>query len=135
MNEQLTKHKEFVLGIFENYRRKLLPQTDIDVFLSKAWIDRYDPLFPTDIGSIECKMEIKTLSMSDISEIEAMEQTMLSNPETLWLIARRFSCSLLACLFYGIRYGIRRQMFCLFWLQRKWIPVPPSQCEYRKIGF
>ena len=76
-NEQLTKHKEFVLGIFENYRRKLLPQTDIDVFLSKAWIDRYDPLFPTDIGSIECKMEIKTLSMSDISEIEAMEQLSL----------------------------------------------------------
>jgi hypothetical protein len=102
-NEQLTKHKEFVLGIFENYRRKLLPQTDIDVFLSKAWIDRYDPLFPTDIGSIECKMEIKTLSMSDISEIEAMEQTMLSNPETCFASEPQ---DITKCLQSGCSYGL-----------------------------
>ena len=79
-NEQLAKHKEFVLGIFDNYRKALLPKTDIDTFLSKAWIDRYEPLFPTHKGSIEYKMQVKALSMSDMSEIEKMEQTLLANP-------------------------------------------------------
>lgn len=80
-NEQLTKHKEFVLDIFDNYRKVLSPKVDIDVFLSKAWIDRYEPLFPTHKGSIEYKMQVKSLSMYDISDIEEMEQALIASPD------------------------------------------------------
>lgn len=80
-NEQLTKHKEFVLDLFDNYRKALLPKVDIDVFLSKAWIDRYEPLFPTHKASIKYEMQVKSLSMYDISDIEKMEQAFIANPD------------------------------------------------------
>lgn len=102
-NEQLTRHKEFVLDVFGNYRKSLLPQTDIDVFLSKAWIDRYEPLFPTQRGSIECKMQVKSLSMSDVSDIEKMEQTLLSNPDTCFASEPE---DIVKCLRSGCSYGL-----------------------------
>ncbi|WP_130893089.1 GNAT family N-acetyltransferase [Paraprevotella xylaniphila] len=102
-NEQLTKHKEFVLGIFDNYRKALLSQTDVDAFLSKAWIDRYEPLFPTHRGSIECKMEVKSLSMFDMTEIETMEQALLSNPEICFASEPQ---DIAKCLQSGCSYGL-----------------------------
>ena len=102
-NEQLTKHKEFVLDIFDNYRKALLPKTDIDTFLSKAWIDRYEPLFPTHKGSIEYKMQVKALSMSDISEIEKMEQTLLVNPDICFPSEKE---DIAKCLQSGCSFGL-----------------------------
>lgn len=75
-NEQLDVHKDFTLSLFENYRNSLLPSVDIDSFLSKAWIDRYEPLFPTSKGSIECSIEVKQLSMSDHVIIDEYERNM-----------------------------------------------------------
>lgn len=100
-NEQLTKHKDFVLDVLDKYKKDLLPKTDIDVFLSKAWIDRYEPLFPMQPGGMEF-MQVEALSMSDISKIEPMEQTLLesndlcfaSNPEDI-----------VKCLQSGCSYG------------------------------
>ena len=102
-NEQLTKHKAFVLYVFDNYRKTLLPKTDIDVFLSKAWIDRYEPLFPTQRGSIEYKIQFKSLSMSDMSDIEKIEQTLLSNPDMCFASEPE---DVTKCLQSGCSYGL-----------------------------
>ena len=102
-NEQLTKHKAFVLDVFDNYRKTLLPKTDIDVFLSKAWIDRYEPLFPTQRGSIEYKIQFKSLSMSDMSDIEKIEQTLLSNPDMCFASEPE---DVTKCLQSGCSYGL-----------------------------
>jgi hypothetical protein len=80
-----------------------LPKTDIDTFLSKAWIDRYEPLFPTHKGSIEYKMQVKALSMSDISEIEKMEQTLLVNPDICFPSEKE---DIAKCLQSGCSFGL-----------------------------
>lgn len=102
-NEQLAKHKEFVLDIFDNYRKALLPKVDIDTFLSKAWIDRYEPLFPTHKGSIEYNMQVKALSMSDITTIEEMEQKLLSDPDMCFASEPE---DIVKCLQSGCSYGL-----------------------------
>lgn len=76
-NGQLINQKDFALSLFKDFRNKLIPSIDIDSFLAKAWIDRYEPLFPTYKGCIECKMEIKVLSMSDMASVQDMEHTLL----------------------------------------------------------
>lgn len=102
-NEQLTKHKEFVLDIFNNYRKVLLSENDIDTFLSKAWIDRYEPLFPIKKESTEYKMQVKSLSMSDILDIEKMEQTLLPNPDMCFASEPE---DIAKCLESGCSYGL-----------------------------
>lgn len=102
-NEQLTKHKEFVLGIFDSYRKALLPKTDIDTFLSKAWIDRYEPLFPVKKGNIEYKIQVKVLSISDTSDIEKMEQTLFVNPDMCFPSEKE---DIVKCLQSGCSFGL-----------------------------
>ncbi len=102
-NEQLAKHKDFVLDVLDKYKKALLPKTDIDIFLSKAWIDRYEPLSPTQAGGLEYKMEVKALSMSDVCEIESMEQTLLSNPDMCFASETE---DIMKCLQSGCSYGM-----------------------------
>lgn len=102
-NEQLTKHKAFVLDVFDNYRKTLLPKTDIDTFLSKAWIDRYEPLFPIQRGSIEYKMQVKSLSISDMLDIEKIEQTLLPNPDMCFASEPE---DIVKCLRSSCSYGL-----------------------------
>ena len=102
-NEQLTKHKELVLGTFDSYRKALLPKTDIDTFLSKAWIDRYEPLFPVKKGNIEYKIQVKVLSISDTSDIEKMEQTLFVNPDMCFPSEKE---DIVKCLQSGCSFGL-----------------------------
>jgi len=102
-NEQLFEHKDYALDILDKYRKALLPKTDIDVFLSKAWIDRYEPLFFVQNGSLEYKMRVKSLSMSDIGEIDSMERTLLSNPDMCFASEPE---DIVKCLQSGCSYGM-----------------------------
>ena len=102
-NERLDSHKDFTFSLFENYRNSLLPSVDIDSFLSKAWIDRYEPMFPTYRGNIECKIEIKNLSMSDIASVQDMERTLLSDQVMCFASVQE---DIVKCLQSGCSYGL-----------------------------
>lgn len=102
-NEQLAKHEEFALSIFRNYRKVLLPENDIDEFLSKAWIDRYEPLYPTRTGCIEYEIQVKALSISSLSDIEEMEKTLLSDPDICFASEPK---DIVKCLRSGCSYGL-----------------------------
>lgn len=102
-NEQLDSHKDFTLSIFEDYRNSLPPSVDIDSFLSKAWIDRYDPLFPISKGSIECSIEIKQLSMSDHVIIDEYERNMPYMPSLCFASEPQ---DVVKCLQSGCSYGL-----------------------------
>ena len=102
-NEQLDSHKGFTLSIFEGYRNSLPPSVDIDSFLSKAWIDRYEPLFPTSKGGIECSIEIKQLSMSDHVIIDEYERNMPYMPSLCFASEPQ---DVVKCLQSGRSYGL-----------------------------
>lgn len=102
-NEQLDSHKGFTLSIFEDYRNSLPPSVDIDSFLSKAWIDQYEPLFPTSKGSIECSIEIKQLSMSDHVIIDEYERNMPYMPSLCFTSEPQ---DVVKCLQSGCSYGL-----------------------------
>lgn len=102
-NEQLTKHKGFVLDIFDNYRKALLPKVDIDTFLSEAWIDRYEPLFHTSKGSIECGIEVRQLSIDDHATIDEYERNMPYMPNVCFMSEPQ---DVVKCLQSGCSYGL-----------------------------
>lgn len=102
-NEQLDSHKDFTLSLFEDYRNSLFPSVDIDSFLSKAWIDRYEPLFPAGKGSIECSIEIKQLSMFDHVIIDEYEKNMPYMPNLCFASEPQ---DVVKCLQSGCSYGL-----------------------------
>ena len=102
-NEQLDAHKDFTLSLFENYRNSLLPSVDIDSFLSKAWIDQYEPLFPTSKGGIEYSIEIKRLSMDDHAIIDEYERNMPYMPNVCFVSEPQ---DVVKCLQSGCSYGL-----------------------------
>ncbi len=102
-NEQIAEHEEFALSIFGNYRKVLLPENDIDEFLSKAWIDRYEPLYPIRTWCIEYEIQVKALSMSSLSDIEEMEKTLLPDPDVCFASEPE---DIVKCLRSGCSYGL-----------------------------
>lgn len=102
-DEQLTKHKEFVLDVFDKHRKALLPKVDIDIFLSKAWIDRYEPLFSTKRETMEYKMRMKVLSVSDMPDVENLEQMLPSNLDMCFASEPE---DIVKCLLSGCSLGI-----------------------------
>lgn len=100
-NEQLEEHKKLTFSIFGNYKKRIEPQTDIDKFLAKAWIDRYEPLFPFSKGSTD--MQVKVLSISDIAKIEELEKTLLSDQIMCFASEPE---DIIKCLQSGCSYGL-----------------------------
>ena len=60
----LQQHKKYVLNLFKEYDS----HTPIDDFLSKAWVDRYQPL-----DSVSTNYDIRILSMKDHWRIAKLE--------------------------------------------------------------
>lgn len=98
---QLSRHKSYVLSLFDNYLESLPVDVDIDSFLSKSWIDNYHP-FPSYSNAAGC-MEVKPLSMSDMSLVEDLEFMFLSDPD-LCLVSDKGDIE--RCLGSGCSYGL-----------------------------
>ena len=102
-NEQLTDHKEFTLSLFNDFRNSLLPSVDIDSFLSRAWIDRYVPMFPIIKGGIEVGIEVRQLSISDHSTIDEYERNI---PDLSSVCFASEPQDVVKCLQSGCSYGL-----------------------------
>lgn len=61
----LTTHKDYVLSLFEEYSQQI--DISLDDFLSKAWIDNYEPL-------VEAQEDFNTLSMCEYDKIITLER-------------------------------------------------------------
>lgn len=76
----LSRHKEFVVGLFNDYRA--VSVTDLDKFLAKAWVDRYEPMSPICLEGIGKEMIISPLSMANKADVECREKNMGVSEET-----------------------------------------------------
>ena len=102
-SEQIAKHKDFALEVFGSYRKVMLPENDIDMFLSKAWVDRYEPFFPAQHGNVEYNMQVRVLSVSALSDIKNMEQSLLSDPSMCFASEPK---DIVKCLRSECSYGL-----------------------------
>lgn len=112
-NEQLTKHKYFVLDIFDKYRKATLSKTDIDDFLSKAWVDRYIPYTPITTGSLDVPIEVRPLAIKDIAEIDSLEVSLCNNDMCLKSDYEDIIRSLNSGCSYGVIVGNKIEAYSL----------------------
>lgn len=100
-NEQLEGHKELTFSIFDNYKKEMKSKTDIDQFLAKAWIDRYEPLFPFSKSSTD--IQVRVLAISDLAEIEELEKMLLFDQNMCFASEPE---DVIKCLQSGCSYGL-----------------------------
>lgn len=70
-NESLRSHEDYVLNLVRDFSEG---KTDVEDFLSKAWVDNYEPM--GDYSSIP----FKQLTLDDYDEVESLESEIGKDP-------------------------------------------------------